>query len=338
MSRRNRARQFDASTLGLVDWQSDFWLTLIEHALIGQLGRPDLSQTSGFEKPAVTRFAVTTLKLWHSFDRYNARKPYHKQVRPFGFMITLQQTEDSISSNAGSLGPRKSRRRKPPSMHVMAPFDRDPAKAAKKAFDRDTNEAVSPKTLKSYAEALKSYYNHPESKFLNGGRGDHGPTQRRHIIAKSIRHIGKEANKLGEQLALGIDPDAQAEFGTISESVAVRVRRVQAAVKHFGASDVSRKAGISRQYLFQLLNAEATASEEVWAKIDQAISMLELAEAKQDEEAYVALTWLRTECERIGLRQLAQNLGKNAGHLSRMIGGSRRIPTPLVRAINAGLS
>ena len=50
------------------------------------------------------------------------------------------------------------------------------------------------------------------TKFLNGERGDRGPTQRRHIIARSIVHIGKEANKLEPQAAMGMDQGRKLSF------------------------------------------------------------------------------------------------------------------------------
>jgi hypothetical protein len=48
--------------------------------------------------------------------------------------------------------------------------------------------------LLTYAEALAQYHLRPESKFLNGDFSDRGRTERRHVIATQIVHIGKEAN------------------------------------------------------------------------------------------------------------------------------------------------
>ena len=42
---------------------------------------------------------------------------------------------------------------------------------------------------------------------------DRGRTERRHVIATQILHIGKEANKWEEQYFLGEDEDAEIEYG-----------------------------------------------------------------------------------------------------------------------------
>jgi hypothetical protein len=86
--RSGRARQLSPKKLGVSRWQRDFWVVMVEHAQSVQPGPPDLSQLDGFSNPAVTRYAVTTPDLWHSFDKYNAGKPYHRQVRPKGARIT----------------------------------------------------------------------------------------------------------------------------------------------------------------------------------------------------------------------------------------------------------
>jgi len=256
--------------LGVSKWQRDFWIAQIEHAQSGQPRPPDLSRLPGFSKPAVIRHAVTTPDLCHGYDKCNAGKPYHRQVRPFGFMVVFQQKDDLVTSG-----------KKPSTLRVIAPFDRDPAKAARHAFDRDTGAPVSPKQLKSYADALRHYYNQPEAKFLNGERGDRGPTLRRHITARTIRFIGKEANRLDDQLAIGVDPSAQAEFGSVSEERAKRVAEIRDAIKKYGPLLVSRRADISRQYLFRILNDENVATEAIFSKIEHAISNLALADGNR---------------------------------------------------------
>ena len=65
----------------------------------------------------------------------------------------------------------------------------------------------------TYAEALAQYHLRPESKFLNGDFCDRGRTERRHVVASQILHIGKEANKWEEQYFLGEDEDAEIEYG-----------------------------------------------------------------------------------------------------------------------------
>jgi hypothetical protein len=52
---------------------------------------------------------------------------------------------------------------------------------------------------------LAQYHLCPEAKFLNGDFCDRGLTERRHVIATQLVHIGKEANKWEEQHFLGED-------------------------------------------------------------------------------------------------------------------------------------
>ena len=65
----------------------------------------------------------------------------------------------------------------------------------------------------TYAEALAQYHLRPEAKFLNGDFCDRGRTERRHVFATQLVHIGKEANKWEEQHFLGEDDEAEIEYG-----------------------------------------------------------------------------------------------------------------------------
>jgi hypothetical protein len=66
--------------------------------------------------------------------------------------------------------------------------------------------------LMTYAEALAQYHLRPEAKFLNGEFSDRGRTERRHVLATQLMHIGKEANKWEERYFLGEDEDAEIEY------------------------------------------------------------------------------------------------------------------------------
>jgi hypothetical protein len=68
--------------------------------------------------------------------------------------------------------------------------------------------------LRSYQEQLAQYHLHPEAKFHNGDYLDCGVTRRRHIRATAVEHLGKEANCWEEQFFLGLDLEAQTQYGT----------------------------------------------------------------------------------------------------------------------------
>jgi hypothetical protein len=80
----------------------------------------------------------------------------------------------------------------------IAPYDRDPARALTKVFDRVTGKAVRPDQLKSYAKTLEQYHLSSENKFENGNFRNRGRTERRHVLATGFAWIGKEANQVGE--------------------------------------------------------------------------------------------------------------------------------------------
>jgi hypothetical protein len=317
MLKFSRARQQSAESLGVLPWQQEFWLLVVEHALAKRSGPPELSKLEGFNAPAVTQYTVTTPDLLRSFRKYNAGKPYYRQVRPFGFMVMFQQIDEVDPSTI---------------MRVIAPFNRNPAKAARKAFDRDTGVAVRPKQLKTYAASLRTYYNHPEAKFLNGERGDRGPTLRRHVIARSIVHIGKEANKLDPQSAMGVDPTAQAEFH-VDTSRATRLKVIEIAARQFGPARIAREAGLSRKHISGIAGSGAAVTEATLSKIERAISGLEIAEKKRSKESADLLDCLRTECKQGGLRQAADKLGVCPGVLSRVVAGQRHLSEALARRI-----
>ena len=97
----------------------------------------------------------------------------------------------------------------------------------------------------TYAEALAQYHLRPEVKFLNGDFCDRGRTERRHVIATQIIHIGKEANKWEERYFLGEDEDAEIEYG-VDENMDVGIR---AMCEEIGERAAASKIGISRTAL-----------------------------------------------------------------------------------------
>jgi hypothetical protein len=92
----------------------------------------------------------------------------------------------------------------------------------------------------------------PEAKFLNGDFLDRGRTERRHVIATEIVHIGKEANRWEEQHFLGADEDAEIEYGSDQEA-AFLDERIGAACREMGERKAAEALGISRAALRRAL-------------------------------------------------------------------------------------
>jgi hypothetical protein len=183
--------------IGVRRWQYDLWYKIIEAGLAGAPNEVALDYHPALQKPAASRYAATSPALLKWMDGWNVPRHWFEEVRPFGFMLkftargrnAMSAREDDIVMSIPKGRPAWPQTPKP-----SAPFDRDPAKSAAQAFDRETGESVPASSLKTYAEVLALYHLSPETKFENGDYTNTGETRRRHIIAKRIRRIGKEAN------------------------------------------------------------------------------------------------------------------------------------------------
>ena len=127
---------------------------------------------------------------------------------------TLHLASECICRADG--GDRRSHRGWPvaPRNPPVAPYNSDLKVAISKAFDRVTGSPIDPSQLQTYAEALLAYPNRPETKFLNGGAFDTGPTQRCHVIASEVKIIGKEADRWEEEYFQGLGGDMPIEYGS----------------------------------------------------------------------------------------------------------------------------
>src|SRR6185312_4705675 len=85
-------------------WQYDLWWQIVSAALAGQSDRLELDYHPALAAPAVSRYGATTPDLLRWFRRYNARRCYRQQVKPFGFLYALQAAlplaEELIVTNA----------------------------------------------------------------------------------------------------------------------------------------------------------------------------------------------------------------------------------------------
>lgn len=202
------------SEIGVELWHYDLWFKIIEAELSGHPDQVDLSYHDGLNKPAASRYGATTPALLKWFAEFNRGRDYADQVKPFNFLNAFHaRPQFQLPDEQQSALPKRGRPRKQSDAKPIAAFNRNPGAAAEAAFDRETGKAIAGDQLKTYAEALAQYHLRPEAKFLNGDFCDRGRTERRHVIATEILHIGKEANKWEEQHFLGEDEDAEIEYG-----------------------------------------------------------------------------------------------------------------------------
>jgi hypothetical protein len=87
---------------------------------------------------------------------------------------------------------------------------------------------------------------------LNSDFCDRGRTERRHVTATQIVHIGKEANKWEEQHFLGEDEDAEIEYG-VAETMDALDAKVREWRNQLGERAAAERIGISRTALRRAL-------------------------------------------------------------------------------------
>jgi hypothetical protein len=273
-------------------------------------------------QPAISRYAATTPKNLQWFDSYNSEKPYPKQVKPFGFVSALYARNLAISSENET--PGQSNKKQPASIRPVAPFENDPRRIGKVAFDRLTGLAVLPGQLKSYQDALAQYHLHPEDKFLDGDFLDRGTTQRRHVRAVQIQYIGKESNKWEEQYYLGLDPEEEIRYGTRPakrKSVAMAVRRI---VDKLGLRAAAKELGISRWKLAKLLeNGFLGCPPEFTQRICGIVGRINSRLNRENGQNSELVKLAKAEICKIGISEFARRLRLDPANLSKTIEGKR---------------
>jgi hypothetical protein len=249
--------------VGIRRWQHDLWYLIVLGALDGHPGQPRVFDLPGFELPAMSRYAATTPELLSWFAAYNRETPYREQVRPFGFLTALQvkNVAERVLAEWAGEAPTATAFGLPETPRVVAPFDRDPAVAASRCFERATGRPVPVAMLRTYAECLGQYHLHPEAKFANGEYADVGLTERRHVHANGVEHIGKEANRWEERFFVGDDPEGQISYGQPDEHRERQHREIVETIRRLGVRRVARESGLSVGLVSGIMRGERLLSE-----------------------------------------------------------------------------
>jgi hypothetical protein len=240
----------------------------------------------GLNRAAASRYGATTPALLKWFKTFNHGKAYADQVKPFNFLNAFQaRLQLGLSDADQSAISKRGRPRKQSAVRPVAPFNKDMRKAAQFAFDRETGGSVKGDMLATYAEALAHYHLRPEAKFVNGDFNDHGRTERRHVIAVQILHIGKEANKWEEQYFLGPDDDAEIEYG-VGQTAGDLDSHLRDLCRELGEREAARKLEISRTALRRAMKLGAEAMSRVirgrlWTPVSR---MKEDEDENEDEQ------------------------------------------------------
>jgi len=150
-------------------WQYDFWFKIVSAALEGHPNQVPLDYHPALARPALSRYGATSPTLLRWMQTWNRGKPYRDQVKPFGFLsaFTARKAE-LMGGDCGEIvdPSARGRPRKPAHPKPVAPYEKDPARAARNAYDRETGRPVGPDSLKTLAEALHAYPFSSEAKAL----------------------------------------------------------------------------------------------------------------------------------------------------------------------------
>lgn len=304
-------------------WQHDVWFRIIEaqqaadtsSALVVPV--PRYNDLIGFTDPAFSRYGATTPRLLAWFKTLNTDRKYAKQVKPFNFMYGLQTRGpfDQTQRLGRIVDPTavKTNRVTRHQPHAVAPYDKDRTNALALAFDRERGTHIDPALLLTYEEALADYHLNTESKFQNGGRFDHGRTERRFIDVLSVVYIGKEADRLEEAFFLSVNTDI--EYLPSPEGRAALIEEITAAIRKFGRSNFETATGLAPSHLSTIVNGAGTLTARTRARFASAITML--TEEADARGRLFALA--RAEVERMGLRPFAREVGEDPSNLRRAL-------------------
>jgi hypothetical protein len=323
---------------GVRRWQHDIWHRIVTAALAETDTTTNPAAHRAFDRPVASSYHATKPSILGWFKRYNEGRPLEQQVHPFNFLLSFQIDPLAHEAEERPKRRRRGRRRsRSDKIRPVAPYDKNPVKAARNCFDRETGEPVPIEDLETYREALAQYHVYPENKFLNGRYTDRGPTQRRHIRvdATDVHYIGKEAHELEEQVFFGFDPEAQPDYGMEAEAYAGLLARVQDFLKRHKLADVSAATRISVRYLRQIRDGSPNVRTEMLKRIESASPALEAAHTAEQAREQELLDWARAERDRIGLRALASRLRTDPANLGKVLGGRRRATVALLTKIVA---
>lgn len=254
------------SEMGVSRWQYDLWYQIICADLGGHSDQVDLTYHPALGNPAASRYGASTPALLRWFKPHNQDRCYVDQVKPFNFMVCFQGRPTLAFDEADAVTIRKKGPKpKVRPIRPVAPFSKEVAEASSNAFNRENGKPVPPNALKRYREALAQYHLSPESKFLNGDYLDRGRTERRHVQATAISHIGKEGNRWEEQFFTGSNEEAPIEYGgDASASLARQLLRMCA---ELGQRETARTLRISRVTLRKALCSDPRSAISIGLKL-----------------------------------------------------------------------
>lgn len=302
-------------------WQEEFWEELIKAAQAAQAGGDEeIAWRAELDRPAASRYSATTPTFLSWFRPYNAQRPYAEKVRPFNFLLWFQakKPHEMAADDPEELFDPRRRHPKP-----VAPFTRDLAKIDR-LWDRETGDEVGPEWLRTYADVLRTYPVHSESKFLDGFRTQRGRTRRRHVFVDAVWNIGKEGDRFEEDSSLGVEEDPAVPYGLSAADRAASVELVRSGKDRFGVRALRKAAGVSDHTINAAIEPGAV-PDDVLRRMAEAVRRLEAEALRQDQADAELLVWLQARATAVGVQALAIEIGVDAANLRKVLGGARQL-------------
>jgi transcriptional regulator with XRE-family HTH domain len=266
----------------------------------------------------------TTPKLLRWFDRHNEEKPYRERVKPFGFLLAYQT---GALPFAGDHLPRS-----------VSVYDGHVGIAAEAYFDREIGEPVPRGQLKSYHEALAPYHMHPESIFHGGDYTDRGFTRMRHVRATVTEYSGKEANRWEEKIHLGLDIEAQTEYGVTPSDRERIFKLVRRAGEGFGQRRLASASDTSLSVVSAILCGKCRPNAATLAKLYQALPRPERVASEEAQLAREVLGTVKRRCQPIGVRRFARYAEVDGANLTKILSGRRTPSRAMLAKLEAALT
>ncbi len=265
---------------GVPLWQEDVWRAIIRSAMSDRPRALRFDWHDSLRGRAASQHTVTTPALIRGFKSYNDPRDYPEQVRPFGFMLWFHAKKRLERQIENPDAPWDFRA---PELKPAAPYAADPADVLDQVFDRGTGEAIAPDELRSYADVLRSYHLHPETKFLGGGSAQSGALRRRHVRADPIIYIGKEADELEEADEYGLTEGE--DMATRFEPLDGDWEEYRSAIRAMKVRDLKREARVGHAAVAAVLDYDREPNPRLILKLFAAVQRIRAREAHAADRA-----------------------------------------------------
>jgi len=328
-----KERRERVQRIGVPLWQEGLWKEIIRAAESDAPDQTNFMEMSGFDAPAASPYAATTPQLLAWFKGYNERHKDGKRIYPFGFLLSLQAKSrlEIAKDEREALSNELWRRRDP---RPAAPYFKRAVDAKDHAFDRERDAPIPASWLKSHGRSLVRYHLHQESKFWGGEYDQRGPLRRRHVVALSLKPIGKETDNLKENEFIGEDA-GPIEHPMDSGSDAKLAAFLFETQKQLGVSDrvLVDRARVSPHTL-RGLHAGKRVSDDSLQRLVSAIEELRQETGPAEEEKERWLEKLRELCAQAGGRNnLAKLLGVSGPYLGRVLRAEKPMTVEMVERL-----